>query len=333
MKSINLSGKFYYIDDTYEANHFINNYETFNDINEIVYNKAFEECKEPVNIFEVLPKITSYKEYDNYNNDNIYFNQITKTNFNINPNTELIFHIFKNIKKSNVIETKKSTNEPSFINDLKMKEISNDFQNINKKKRYNTKNMGRKRKNEIQDKNNVKIVIHDKTKADNMRLKFKRAFIKSLIEFINFLIKNSTKLKRKGKIKKINSIYVNNIKKDLNLKMLNLTAKEFLSRDICQKYKLFSKDYNIKMIDYIYDNKDITLIEVLNKTIRELMKIYCSTEIENNAFKYFKRLNDYINSILIDKNHEEENYIHKFIYQALNFEQEYKKLDGRNENK
>ena len=333
MKSIILPGKFYYIDDLYEENNFININETFNDINEVVYNKQFEESKEPVNLFGVLPKIKSFIENDNFNNSNIYCNQITKTNYNIKQNSELIFHVFKNIEKSNIIETKKSTNEPSFVNDIKMNEMSNDINNNNQKKRYNTKNMGRKRKNEFQDENNKKIIIHDKTKADNMRLKFKRAFIKNLIEFINALIKNSTKLKRKGKIKKINSVYVNNIKKEVNLNMLNLTAKEFLSRDICQKCKMFSKDYNIKMINYIYDKKDITLIEVLNKTIRELMKIFCSTEIGDNIFKNFKRLNDYINNILIDKNHEKESYIEKFIYQALNFEQEYKKLDGRNENK
>lgn len=333
MLSINLSGKLYPIDDMYNSIDLINNEEIFNDKNEIFCNKSFEECKEPSNLFEVIPKITCFIENDDFNNDNIYFNQISKTNYNIKPNTELIFHIFKNVEKSNIMETKKSTKEPSFINDLKMKEISKDINNNNNKKRYNTKNMGRKRKNDIQDENSKKKIIHDKTKADNMRLKFKRAFIKNLIDFINFLIKNSTKLKRKGKIKKINSIYVNNIKKDFNLKMLDLTAKEFLSRDICQKCRMFDKDYNIKMIDYIYNNEDITLIEVLNKTIRELMKIFCSTNFENNAFKHFKRLNDYINTILIDKNHEKESYIQKFIYQALNFEQEYKKLDGRNENK
>ena len=332
MKSIILPGKFYYIDDLYEENNFININETFNDINEVVYNKQFEESKESVNLFGVLPKITSFIENDNFNNSNIC-NQITKTNYNIKQSSELIFHVFKNIEKSNIIETKKSTNEPSFVNDIKMNEMSNDINNNNQKKRYNTKNMGRKRKNEFQDENNKKIIIHDKTKADNMRLKFKRAFIKNLIEFINALIKNSTKLKRKGKIKKINSVYVNNIKKEVNLNMLNLTAKEFLSRDICQKCKMFSKDYNIKMINYIYDKKDITLIEVLNKTIRELMKIFCSTEIGDNIFKNFKRLNDYINNILIDKKKKKESYIEKFIYQALNFEQEYKKLDGRNENK
>ena len=150
MKSIILPGKFYYIDDLYEENNFININETFNDINEVVYNKQFEESKESVNLFGVLPKITSFIENDNFNNSNIYCNQITKTNYNIKQSSELIFHVFKNIEKSNIIETKKSTNEPSFVNDIKMNEMSNDINNNNQKKRYNTKNMGRKRKNEFQ---------------------------------------------------------------------------------------------------------------------------------------------------------------------------------------
>ena len=134
MKSIILPGKFYYIDDLYEENNFININETFNDINEVVYNKQFEESKEPVNLFGVLPKIKSFIENDNFNNSNIYCNQITKTNYNIKQNSELIFHVFKNIEKSNIIETKKSTNEPSFVNDIKMNEMSNDINNNNQKK-------------------------------------------------------------------------------------------------------------------------------------------------------------------------------------------------------
>ena len=45
MKSIILPGKFYYIDDLYEENNFININETFNDINEVVYNKQFDKAK------------------------------------------------------------------------------------------------------------------------------------------------------------------------------------------------------------------------------------------------------------------------------------------------
>ena len=61
------------------------------------------------------------------------------------------------------------------------------------------------------------------------------------------------------------------------------------------------------------------------------MFIFCNNKIENNIFKHFKRLNDYIQEIIIEKKHENENYITEFIYQAKNFEKEYKKIEGRKE--
>ena len=112
--------------------------------------------------------------------------------------------------------------------------------------------------------------------------------------------------------------------------MLDLTANEFLSREICEKCKI-DKNHNIKVINYIYSVNDTNIIEVLNKSIRELMIIFCSNKIEDNIYKDFKRLNDYIQDILIEKKHENENYITEFIYQANNFEKEYNKIDGRKE--
>ena len=268
----------------------------------------------------MIPKISTLVEYeDSINNENIYFEK-NISNRIINNTSPLMDNIF-NANENLTVGDKKSTNLINCIN-LEEKILNNN------KKKYNTKNMGRKKKGENLNNENKKI--HNKMKADNIRLKFKRGFIKSLIDFINKLINNSSKLKRKRKTRKLNSVFVNNIKKDQNLKMLDLTANEFLSREICGKYNI-DKNHNIKVINYIYTVNDTNIIEVLNKSIRELMIIFCSNVFEDNIFKDFKRLNDYVQDILIGKKHENEKYITEFIYQARNFEKEYRKIYGRKE--
>ena len=221
-------------------------------------------------------------------------------------------------------------NEQMIVND-----IENKFQNTFINKIYNSKscnkeNIGLKIKDEIKGRDNNNKTVHDKYAPDNIRLKFKRVFLHNLITFINLLIDKSSKLKKKGKIYKIDNNIVKNTKKIYILKMLDMSAKEYLSLPIIKKVKKLDRDHNKKMIEYIYEVNEISIIEVLSKTIRELMYIFCSNIIEDNIFKHFKRLQNYINNTL---SNEDQLYIEKFKYQALNYEDEYKKLDGRYEGK
>ena len=195
-----------------------------------------------------------------------------------------------------------------------------------KKKPCNKENMGRYKKDEIIDKDNENV--HSKYKPDNIRIKFKRGFLNYLIIFINLLIGKSNKLKKKGYIQKIDSCIIRDNKKEYILKMLDMSAKDFLSLPITKKIKRLDRDHNEKLIKYIYEVNEISVIEVLNKSIRELMFIFCSNIIQDNIFKHFKRLQYYIDN---DLSNEDPLYIKKFKYHALNFEDEYKDIDGRYE--
>ena len=270
-----------------------------------------------------LEELNEYKNSID-NNNSIYF--IKKSNLSkvIMPNEEKNNINFK-IEKEKFVKnnSKKSTSDNSLSDKVILKDNSNIIKN------EKNKNLGRKRKGEFYNENEV----HNKERPDNIRIKFKRLFFKNLILFINFLLDKSTNFKLKGKkFQKIDSAYINNMKKDKNLKMLDLPAVQILSKDICKKYKRYEKDNNRKIIKIIYEENEISLIEVLNKKIRELMITFCSDNVEEGIFENNKRLKNYVEELYINKNKEKESFIKKFIYEANNFEKELKKLDGRKEN-
>ena len=190
--------------------------------------------------------------------------------------------------------------------------------------------MGRKKKgqNIIIINNNEKIKLHDKKEANNIRIRYKRAFINSLRDHINKLIRISPKIQKKSYIQKIDSKYINTIKRKTNLDMLNLSAAEFFSREINKKCKNFEKDHNKELIKNIYEVQDDNLTKVLNESLRNLMEIFCNDKFEDDIYKDFK-LNNYIKEKL---SNEDKEYIELFMAQAKNFEENIKLLKGRNEN-
>jgi hypothetical protein len=200
------------------------------------------------------------------------------------------------------------------------------------KKIYNTKNMGCMKKSEKASYNNENKKVHDKYKPDNIRLKFKRGFHSYLVSFINILYAKSNKVKIKGKLQKLADHIVKNTKKEHILKMLDISARQYLSNEISIQTKKLGRNNNKILIDHIYEVNETSITVVLDKKIRELMNIFCSNDlIDDEIFKHFKRLHNYINDVLINKKNQDELYISEFKYQALNYEKEYKALAGRNE--
>ena len=54
----------------------------------------------------------------------------------------------------------------------------------------------------------------------------------------------------------------------------------------------FNKDYNKKLIDLIYQqNKEIDVIKILNKTIREMWLVYINDDVDK-SYNGFSTLKD-----------------------------------------
>ena len=206
------------------------------------------------------------------------------------------------------------------INETKSKEEKTNYTFFNKEKIFYIKKekkslLGRKTKNQINSNDNT----HTKKKRDNIITKIKRNIYNHSLELINLLLKESKNNKIKGiELKKIDNSFIMVYKKEENLNLLNLTIKEILSSKISTKCINLTKDYNKDKISFILKQNDKYINEILNKTFREMLNIYCDNNVENNIFKDFKRLND---DILFFKNkNEDSNYIELYKTIANEFE-------------
>jgi vacuolar-type H+-ATPase subunit E/Vma4 len=250
-----------------------------------------------------------------------------------------IFSSTPNLIKNNDtianVEQKKETNikKGNKITDINIKTtaentVSNKI--MKNKRKMKKEKMGRKKKGES-IKNIKGVKQNNKYREDNVRLRYKRAFLNSLIDFINSKIDKCPKLAKKGKLQKLLRDIVEKTKKENTLIMLNTSAREYLSNNISTKCKTLTPDHNKKLIDYIYAINETSITKILDKSIIDLMIIFNSYEIEDNDFKDFKRLQYYIDNELIEVYNEENDYIELFKYQAENYQKEIENLKGRYE--
>ena len=207
-------------------------------------------------------------------------------------------------------------------------------------KKHKTSNLELIKKNEkIFD--ITKYKVHDKFGQDNILRKIKRAFIKSLIDYINKIYgeyqrrnnhKNIKKL-----LKRISPKTVTEIKKQNNLKWLNSTIKDILSKEISTKYKDNNGfyNYNEKQINKLYkEGKAKNVIDILEKTVRDLYNIFINKEDNNETLQGFETLEDNIQNLRekMKKQKEKiniERYLYKYRKTAKNFETIFSKMRNR----
>ena len=257
-------------------------------------------------------------DYNKANNDD----KITKNinDYDNNSNKKKIMKIFTTINyEKNEQIAPSSKNKANYSTTTK----SN-----NKQKMNNNVKLGRKRRDEKynEDIDNV----HTKNKSDNIRVRYKRLFFNSLIEFLNAQLIESKNQKLKSlSFKKLNTKFIKSLKKDEILKMLNSPAFEILSQKIVKKCKRYQEYHNREIINLIYKENEEKLINILSKSIRELINTFSGNTNDDLLLKNY-RLEDSIKEL---SKKESKDYIDKLQNEAKNFEENFMKISGRNSKK
>lgn len=158
------------------------------------------------------------------------------------------------------------------------------------------------------------IIKHDKMSSDNILKKIKAVLLnKYIINFLNEII--NFKLK-KYKLVKLDYRYINELKKENELKYFKMSLKEIFSMDISTKHSKFGKDYNKKIIDQII-NKDDSINFIFNLTYNDFIDL----------FTHKKKIEDIkVFNINLDNKCYEE--IKKYIPKVESF---YSELKGKND--
>ena len=234
------------------------------------------------------------QERDNFDEDNRYY--ISPTSYiTDNDRRENIFSIFKD----------------------KTNRLNNDL------KKYQYKQRGRKKKDEFNKNNNEDKNYHSKSKQDNVIHKIKVIFIESTMNFINkrYEVFAAKKGNKNAKfLLRIKSEFTESIQKDTNLLFLNTKIKDLFSSDLSGKYTNFNKDYNKTIIKELYQKNEANdVIEIMEKTVEELLQNYINGDYEEEGF-YIE--NDLKNVREKMDNNEEKNvddYTQYFLETAKNF--------------
>ena len=245
------------------------------------------------------------------------------------------------IKNDNLKELEEKMSDKVFLAPKK--------RNRDKKHEINPeiKKCGRKKKHDTESKS-----LHTKDFQDNIVKKIKSKINGFLIMFINIIINTFLSSNKKKSyfriIKKIPggkepkyedllkdldyNLTVNEISKKKNLEFLNMPLKDYLSIDISDKFRTYSKESNKNVIDEIIKNEkgnEIIMFILNDLTLRDYIDIF----LYKKQLKDFGKLDETkINLIMnkfirvdklieeINPKENEKDYYSKFLYIFYNFE-------------
>lgn len=202
---------------------------------------------------------------------------------------------------------------------------------------------------------------HDRNAADNIIKKIKLKFIEYSLKFLNNVLNsylNKSKLieynnllrqARKYKddedkenlIKILDYKFIDKIKKETDLSLLEMSLKDLFSKNISPKYSTLSPDSNKKLIEKIVkEEKDnVNIIFALNLTFGEWIDIFTYKKklnsIQNFDEEKMKGLNDkfYMVEHLIKEIYDKQyghNYLSYFLSYVYNYKRWFILKKGRN---
>ena len=122
--------------------------------------------------------------------------------------------------------------------------------------------------------------------------KIKANIIEFAIEFVNKIINKIKKESRGDLFKKIDYKYINQLKQDLDIELLNEPIKNLLQKDISRKYSNLSTDSNRINLEKLIENEknNETIMFVLNLPFREFIDLYCLKKTINDIESVIERV-------------------------------------------
>lgn len=256
-----------------------------------------------------------------------------ESNINISPLND------KRYLTEKIIKILKENNIPQYIIDkIELSEITyKDIEIImNPIKTFITKKKRKKTEVNIEKENlpkgrNAKddntIRKHNKDSSDNIARKIKVYIFKVLIEYCKINVSKDLLC--------LDYEYISNLKKDINVKMLDSSLKEILSLDTSSKYGKDNRENNKKIISAILEK------ESNNEKVKALLDMKFNDWIDNILlFKENTKDTDKFNGLesilsdLISKLQfpRDNYYLTRFLFYLFNFRSWFENKKGRNEN-
>ena len=186
------------------------------DIDELfktAYKESFPNCEEQVTNFETKKKANP-----------LLINISDNSNIKI-PKS----YTYEDIRK----KIKEKSNEPMILDNFKKDEIIEKYENV---MNLFDKNLLQNKRNRSKNKGNENVVPftrgrkkkgdntkrkHDKYSIDNLMKKIKTNLLEIVIEFINKIVNKNKEESQKILFKKIDYKYINQMKQDIDIKLLN----------------------------------------------------------------------------------------------------------------
>ena len=218
--------------------------------------------------------------FDAYNDDSFSEPNIGKDSFieKENTKTEYEVNFDENLFCNNCNYDNESEIDSKII--FITNQTTNQKRKIFKIKKMNKKvKKGRKKKGD----NNPNKIKHRKTASDIIKQKIKVRFVQSTMNYLNDLYKKYfVHNKRNANIflRKIKTGFTKPLARNKILEYFSKTLRQFYSSNLSDKFTKMNKNYNKNNIDKLcQENKAKDIIELLNKTLKDVYEIYTSKKI------------------------------------------------------
>ena len=286
-------------------------------------NNILEEQK--IIAFDIITKRSSENE-----------NNLIKTEKQKDSSGLYSFEDIKNLFLYNNNNSYKKILE-NFIKDSTIEQAEEDLKVIQRKRKRNTKNENKNEKKKKYDpgrklKSDISERKHNKMKDDNIVLKIKTKIFKEILNFLNNILNTNHEESNKKKLRELDYNLIRQMKRDTNLKLLNMTLKDIFSQEISSKIKTVKNNSNELFIKNIMNKKkyneiikfffDLQLREWINLfTMKKNIKCFKNLSMEsyNEINQKLPKVDILLNDIL-NKNKNNKKYLSYFIFYLYNFE-------------